>query len=57
MIRELTMKLFLALFFAAAAYAQFEQGSIVGTVTDPQQAPIANARVQIRHFDASFIGL
>lgn len=46
--RELTMKLFLALFFAAAAYAQFEQGSIVGTVTDPQQAPIANARVQIR---------
>ena len=48
MIRDLTMKLFLALFFAAAAYAQFEQGSIVGTVTDPQQAPIANARVQIR---------
>jgi hypothetical protein len=28
--------------------AQFEQGSIVGAVTDPQKAPIAGAVVQIR---------
>jgi len=28
--------------------AQFEQGSIVGTVTDPQKAPVANATIQIR---------
>ena len=30
------------------AFAQFEQGSIVGSVVDPQKAPIANAKVQIR---------
>ena len=32
----------------APAWAQFELGSIVGLVTDPQQAPIAGATVEIR---------
>lgn len=30
------------------ARAQFEQGSVVGTVTDPQKAPVPEATVQIR---------
>ena len=42
------LKMLLPLFLTLAVYGQFEQGSIVGTVTDPQQAPIANASVQIR---------
>ncbi|MBI2686031.1 MAG: TonB-dependent receptor [Acidobacteria bacterium] len=42
------MKLLALLFLSLHAFAQFEQGSIVGTVTDPQKAPIPNAIVQIR---------
>lgn len=42
------MKLIALLFLAISAYGQFEQGSIVGKVTDPQQAPVAGAAVQIR---------
>jgi hypothetical protein len=34
--------------FAVRAFAQFELGSIVGLVTDPQRAPVSGAVVQIR---------
>src|SRR5262245_28446619 len=37
-----------SLFLTLPNFAQFEQGSIVGQVNDPQKAPIANATVQIR---------
>src|SRR4051794_8912973 len=33
---------------AVPVWAQFELGSIVGNVTDPQKAPIAGATVSIR---------
>src|SRR5688572_23382237 len=42
------MKKLLVVALSLSAFAQFEQGSIVGTVTDPQKAPIANATIQIR---------
>lgn len=38
----------LCLLFAAPAWTQFELGSIVGLVTDPQKSPIAGATVEIR---------
>src|SRR4051812_46063118 len=42
------MKTLLFLLLSVPAFAQFEQGSIVGSVVDPQKAPIINATVQIR---------
>jgi len=38
----------LVLLACFAVYGQFEQGLIVGIVSDPQNAPIAGAPVQIR---------
>jgi hypothetical protein len=37
-----------SVFFAIPAWCQFELGSVVGLVTDPQKAPVVGASVQIR---------
>ncbi len=39
------------LFFAAAVYAGIDRGVIQGTVTDPQQAAVANVKVAVTNID------
>ena len=46
--RRCVTALFVVLSLSPAMLAQFEQGSIVGTVADPQSAPVPGATVQIR---------
>ena len=42
------MRCFAGLFLALTLWGQIEQGSLVGTVTDPQKAPVAGAMVEFR---------
>src|SRR5260370_22894089 len=42
------MRLLGGLFLSLALWAQVEQGSLVGVVTDPQKAPVAGATVEFR---------
>jgi hypothetical protein len=41
--------------FSAAAFAQYEQAAITGTVRDPQGAFVADAQIQIQQNDTGFI--
>ena len=43
------------LLLAAPAEAQFELGSIVGVVTDPQEGPLVGASVEIRSLSTNVI--
>jgi len=40
---------------ATAAFAQYEQAAITGTIRDPQGAAVADARIQIQQNDTGFI--
>src|SRR3954466_13032255 len=42
------MRIAVALFGAITLWAQIEQGSVVGIVSDPQKAPVAGAAVTFR---------
>src|SRR5690242_1672817 len=42
------IRIFIGLFVSLTLWAQIEQGSLVGVVTDPQKAPVAGAGVEFR---------
>src|SRR5713101_875786 len=46
--RHFPIAVFCCLLASLSAWPQFELGSIVGLVTDPQKAPVAGAAVEIR---------
>src|SRR5260221_10113823 len=46
--RHFPIAVFCCLLGSLPAWPQFELGSIVGLVTDPQRAPVAGATVEIR---------
>src|SRR5947207_12708061 len=46
--RYFLIAVFCSLLLSLPAWTQFELGSIVGLVTDPQKAPVAGAAVEIR---------
>ena len=46
--RHFPIAVFCCLLASLPAWPQFELGSIVGLVTDPQRAPVAGATVEIR---------
>src|SRR4051794_36135760 len=51
--RHPVIKLLLLSLYCSPTWAQFELGSIVGLVADPQKAPVPNARVEIRSLDTN----
>lgn len=48
---RIVSKTILILFIACTAFAQSDRGVITGTVTDPSQATIAGAKVEVRNVD------